>query len=276
MMASPCDLVSLAAVQGWLGQTSDGVVLSNLIAQVSRAILSSLGRPNILPASYKEARDGDGRLALVLRNWPVIEVSQVLIDGREIQAAPAPMAGCPLGAGFLVESADPSPPGQMQALFLRGDRFHPGRGNILISYTSGYRIDAEIGVVPLAPGANSITAGQPYGAWGSDCGVVYSDGSALSAVQSDPSAGQYSVADGVYTFSPQDAGATVLLTYGYVPGDLAEAAMEWTAERYSYKSRIGQRSKSLGGQETVSFDLSAIPAYVATALQPYRRVAWPC
>ena len=29
--------------------------------------------------------------------------------------------------------------------------------------------------------------------------------------------------------------------------------MDWAAERYAYRSRIGQQSKSLGGQETMAF-----------------------
>jgi hypothetical protein len=65
------------------------------------------------------------------------------------------------------------------------------------------------------------------------------------------SSGQYAVVNGVYSFAPADAGSTVLLTYGYVPADLASCCMDWAAERYAYRSRIGQHSKSLGGQETM-------------------------
>ena len=81
--------------------------------------------------------------------------------------------------------------------------------------------------------------------------------------------------NGVYSFAQADAGSTVLLTYGYVPADLASCCMDWAAERYAYRSRIGQHSKSLGGQETMAFIVKDIPDFVASALSPYRRVVMP-
>jgi hypothetical protein len=97
----------------------------------------------------------------------------------------------------------------------------------------------------------------------------------LTAVAGTPAVGQYAVSEGTYTFSAADAGAAVALTYGYVPADLCFAAMDWVAELYSYRGRIGQQSKSLGGQETMSFIVKDVPAMVASALQPYRRVVLP-
>jgi hypothetical protein len=95
----------------------------------------------------------------------------------------------------------------------------------------------------------------------------------LSAVASAPSTGQYSVAAGTYTFNAGDAGAAVAISYGYVPQDVAQAALELAAERFRAADRIGLRSKSIGGQETISYDVSAISAPVISLLQPYRRVA---
>ena len=54
-----------------------------------------------------------------------------------------------------------------------------------------------------------------------------------------------------------DAGAAVSLSYGYVPQDLAQAALELAAERFRAAEHIGVRSKSLGGQETIAFDACA-------------------
>jgi hypothetical protein len=49
-----------------------------------------------------------------------------------------------------------------------------------------------------------------------DLGVVYaSSGLALTRVASAPSAGQYSVAGGVYTFCSADAGKALLVSYSY-------------------------------------------------------------
>ena len=49
----------------------------------------------------------------------------------------------------------------------------------------------------------------------------------------------------------------VSLSYGYVPQDIAQAALELAAERFRAAERIGLRSKSVGGQETIGYDTSA-------------------
>ena len=63
------------------------------------------------------------------------------------------------------------------------------------------------------------------------------------------------------------------ISYGYIPQDVAQAALELAAERFRAAERIGLRSKSIGGQETIAYDVSAISAPVMALLQPYRRVA---
>jgi hypothetical protein len=40
-------------------------------------------------------------------------------------------------------------------------------------------------------------------------------------------------------------------------------------ERYNYRSRPGIVSKSVGGQETVSFSQKYMPDFITTMLQPY-------
>jgi hypothetical protein len=49
-----------------------------------------------------------------------------------------------------------------------------------------------------------------------DAGAVYAaSGLPLSKIASNPATGQYSVANGVYTFAAADEGKAVLLTYSY-------------------------------------------------------------
>lgn len=162
----------------------------------------------------------------------------------------------------------------MQKVTLRGKCFAAGEQNISIRYRAGYLISGEAALVPLSA-PYTLSAQAPYGAWATDCGVAYADGTALVAVATNPAAGEYSVAAGTYQFAEQDADRAVALSYGYVPADLAFCCMDWAAELYAYRNRIGQQSKSLGGQETVSFIVKDIPDFVATALQPYRRVVTP-
>ena len=72
----------------------------------------------------------------------------------------------------------------------------------------------EAGTVPGAPGYTVTVANAAN--WQEDYGVVYAaSGLPLSKVASAPSAGQYSVAAGVYTFNAADASKPVLISYTY-------------------------------------------------------------
>jgi hypothetical protein len=275
-MPSPFDLVALADVKAWLDVTTDDddELLGNLITQVSRATLAVLDRAAILPATYVETRDGANDTEIMLRQWPVTSIASLVADGNGIAPAPPLVAGASRQSGYILEAADLAPPGRMQRLALRGRNFPSGVQNVIVTYTAGYQVAAEAASVPAAA-PYEVLAQAPYGDWASDAGVAYANGTPLTAVAGTPAAGQYAVSEGSYTFSAADAGAAVALTYGYVPADLCFAAMDWVAELYSYRGRIGQQSKSLGGQETMSFIVKDVPAMVASALQPYRRVVLP-
>jgi hypothetical protein len=275
-MASPFDLVSLADLKSWLALTgtNDDVLLAQLITQISRAIFNLIDRPAILPSAYTETRDGGNDVSIVLRQWPVTGVSSCVVDGVPIPPSPPLVGGASAQIGYVLDSSDAAPPGAMQRLSLRGFLFTCGVQNVTISYGAGYQITNESVVIP-ATLPYSVPARASYGRWASDGGVVYSNGVSLTAVTGSPATGQYAVVNGVYSFAQPDAGSVVLLTYGYVPADLASCCMDWVAERYVYRSRIGQHSKSLGGQETIAFIVKDIPDFVASALSPYRRVVVP-
>lgn len=275
-MASPFDLVSLTDLKNWLDitGTNDDTLLGTLITQISRAILNNIDRPVILPQAYTETYDGRDEVSIMLRQWPVTGISSCVVDGVAIPASPPLIAGAPAQPGYVLDSASIVPPGVMQRLSLRGYLFTCGLQNVTVTYTAGYQITHESASVPSAP-PYTVSAAGPYGDWASDAGVTYSNGVPLTAVTGTPNAGQYVAASGVYNFASTDAGAAVLLTYGYVPADLASCCMDWAAERYAYRSRIGQHSKSLGGQETMAFIVKDIPDYVQAAVAPYRRVIMP-
>jgi len=275
-MASPFDLVSLTDLKAWLdvAGTDDDVLLAQLITQISRAILNVLDRPSILPGSYTETLDGGNNTAITLRQWPVNTILTCSINGAPLPPSPPLEAGAGSQMGYVLEPPDVAPPGCMQRLSLRRRIFTRGVQNVTISYSAGYQINGENAIVP-ANAPYIIAALAPYGDWGSDGGVTYANGASLASVTVNPTVGQYVVASGVYTFASADAGAAVQLTYGYVPADLAVCCIDWAAERYTYRSRIGQQSKSLGGQETMAFIVKDIPDFVASLLQPYRRVVTP-
>jgi hypothetical protein len=270
------DLVQLATVKSWLGVTSaaDDALLSSLISQISRAIYNYINRSFVLPANVTEAYDGSGRESLILRNWPVGAIGAVVVDGKPIPPAPLMVAGVHPAPGYVLEQADDQPPGAMQQLFLRGPyRFHKGRQNVVVTYRSGYEIVSETQSVPMqAP--FQLTAFSPYGVFAEDTGVAYANGAALKAVAANPTGGQYTVdpTSGTYGFSAADAGATLSISYGYIPADLAQCALEWVADRYRYKDRIGVSSRSLGGQETTSYQNRPVPDFVAASLVNFRRI----
>ena len=73
------------------------------------------------------------------------------------------------------------------------------------------------------------------------------------------------------------ANITIRYSAGYAapPADVAQATIELAAERFKTRDRIGQTSKTLGGQETTAFSTAAMSPTVAALLAPYRRVI-PC
>lgn len=84
----------------------------------------------------------------------------------------------------------------------------------------------------------------------------------------------YFTESGIVFFGCWPRGRGVLLvnyTAGYLtpPWDIKQACIELTAWRYKEKSRIGQRSVSVGGQETVSYSSAALSASAKLSLDQW-------
>jgi hypothetical protein len=269
-MATPSDLVTLATLKGWLGQPSVGAddgSLGLLISQLSRTIISGINRVSVLPKLFTEVRDGNGGPAMMLKNYPVISMVSLTVDGQAV-----PVSTSTSSPGYLVERADPEPPGSRQSVLLRGSCFNRGIQNVVHTYNAGYQVSAE----PVTAAA-AVTVEQPYGVWGSSISVVNaSTGAALSKVAGAPGAGQYQLSAtivGGYVFNAADHGATMLISYGFIPADLAQATLEWAAERYAYSKRVGMQSKTLGGLETMSYAITSTPKFITAILQQFTSVS---
>lgn len=273
MAASPIDLTTVAAVKEWLGNTSSvgDAQLQRVVTNVSIFILNYLSR-QVVPANYSERYDGAGfpSQRLMLKQWPVISVASVYLGSTLIAASPAPGSGQNVQSGYLLSPADVMPPGDLQTLDFYGYGLAMGRQNVSVTYRAGYQY-AETVVVPGSP--YKVTASQIWGSWASDEGVTIG-GVALARVTGVPSANQYAVnsATGEYTFNAAQTGASAVITYGYVPGDIAQAAIEMIAYRMKSRDSIGVTSKSLGGQETISFSQRDMPEPIERMLQNYKRV----
>jgi hypothetical protein len=272
-MGSRTDLARLSDLKSWLGISSgdDDLLLERLITQTSRAILAYLNRPSILPEFYTECFDGDNRASILLRQWPVISVESCRINGISI---PISVGDGTPAFGYVIDAAESIPPGRMQRLSLPGGIFAAGLQNVAISYYAGYQVTNEFGVVPsTAPFEFNVVA--PYGDIASDVAVRDTSGVPFVKVARDPASGEYACVDGVYAFSSVDAGRSVHISYGYVPADIVRSCVDWVADQYQYRTRIGQHTKSLGGQESVSFIVKDMPDLTKMVLQPYRRIVTP-
>lgn len=271
------DLALLADVKAWLtvSNATDDALLSRLITDLSGAICAYLSRPSLIPRTVAERYDGNGKSRLYLRQFPVVAIASLLINDNAIAAAPAPTAGASFPqSGYLLSPWDGAPPGKIQAIDLFGSAGHfwLGRQNVVVTYTAGYQVSGESATVPLAPGPYTVTVQAPYGPWASDAGVVYASGVALTPVAQSPAAGQYSVAGGIYIFAAADAGAGLLISYGFIPAAINGVCIEWVAERYKYRQHIGQSSQSVQGQQTAAYSLKAMPDFVKALIDPYRNV----
>jgi uncharacterized phiE125 gp8 family phage protein len=70
------------------------------------------------------------------------------------------------------------------------------------------------------------------------------------------------------------ANVEVVYTAGYpvIPADITQAVIEVAADRYRSRTRVGEVSKSMGG-ESVSFVTFTIPASVQSVIESYRRIS---
>ena len=269
------DLTTVLKFKSWYdfkGNNADDALIADLIAQRSMDILAYLGRKTVLKTTYTEYYNGTGTGRLMLRQWPVIEVNSMTIDGVTVASATPP------NTGFFIPPFDGFPPGSPGVIALNGSGFggaYPvpgfcaGSNNVYISYVAGYAVEDEARTIPAAPYA--ITAAQPYGMWARDDGVTNAaTGNPLTVTTGTPATGQYTVNDGVYTFAAADTGVAVLLNYSYVPFTLESACREAVGERYSYRQHIGQTSQSMMGQTTTSYDNKGLTDFVKKMIHPFK------
>lgn len=294
-------LCSLAQVKAWITLDNDlsDAQLTRLIKTASSAVLNYIQRPNLAKTAYSEVRNGRGTQAITLRNWPVQAVSSLSINGTSV-----PAAANVNSYGFMLEQFDATPAGKPQQLYVSGGNpayqspspygflgfggmpaaFPRGAQNIAVAYTAGYCVANEAQTVAAhTEGTDPVVTTYRVspnaipGPWSQDDGVTLANGTPLTAITSgNPAALQYRVVQDddtlevYYLFNIAQNNAGVLLSYSYIPWDLNNAAIELVGEQFSYKDRIGLASKSLGGQETMAYNLKAMPDFVKATLAPYR------
>jgi hypothetical protein len=247
-------------VSGGFASVSDPLV-ERLISAVSTYIQTWMNR-TVRNLDYSEMRDGLGQATMMFRNFPVTSVASLTIDGTPIlpRVPLAPTVTFSQGWGYVFDDVH---------IMLSGARFCRGFQNVGLAYAAGFLIADEAQTVPILGPFICTT----FARWSAgDRGVTYSNGTPLVAVASSPNQGQYSVDGSVYTFNALDAGAAVLISYGYVPYDLEQAAVDMIGDWFKSKDRIGKLSEAIEGQ-SITFTNQAITARAQGILNQYRNVS---
>lgn len=263
-------LTTLAAVKEWLGITTDGsdAALTRIIDAASQFVLGWLNRDSFQATSYTQNFRGNGKGSTLLRNWPVISVSSVGVAGVAVPEATAPVNGLP-GSGWMLSDPRNAP----QSLELFGYSY-TYQWPCQVVYVAGFRT-TQTSVVPSVDTGSTYAVIEPTndGCWSADLGVTLDSITATLNAAGTPAAGEYSVDEwGTYSFNSADAGKVAVISYDYTPWAVSFAVTELIGEWYRRKDRIGVLSKTLGGQETVTFSQKDMNDSIRGSLQLYNNV----
>ena len=253
------NLTSVARAKDYLGITTAGSdnVIGQLIARASDQVIRWCSRP-FQRTVYTDARlNGNGADWMRVPDTPIISVSAVTISNTAVPVSPD---GITTGYQFDEFS-----------LFLFGGSLFPrGRRNIGVSYIAGYTT-SDSGYVPAANGPYTITP-TAGGYATTDQGVAnYTTGVAMTAVGSSPAAGQYSFANGVYTFNATDTGVRVTMSYDYSPGSVEQAVIELAGTKLKQRDNLSIASKSLR-DESITYEDKDMSNAIKGLLWPYKKV----
>ena len=301
---NPIDLTTVAAVNGILGQGSDvdAALIQTYITDYSQSVLTRTGRPFLSGVrNYTDRLNGNGSESQALRNYPILAVSVLSINGITIPASPdyvqsgwvidqdgsqafLSFVGGSYGGGWGAGNDRWAPHGNWGSygnappLGQAPYRFAQGIQNVLAQYTAGYttEVNGEAQAVPATgPYTKAVTNAANF--W-QDAGVTLA-GVALVAVPSSPATGQYSVSGygsatpGVYTFNAAQASAAVLISYSYgaPPYDLQQAAGMLVAAQYRKRQWIGQNSQSQPGIGQTNYERAEMDLNTAGIIQRYKQ-----
>lgn len=266
------DLCTLDDVKDWLSiknSTACDSILARGISATSADFLRECKRLDLTPArDYTERYVGDGTDRLVLRHWPINDITTLTVDGSAVTESADLIAD-----GYYFDAdADPE---TRSSLILIGSVFTQDRP-VIITYNAGYGLAAvtdELATVPAAPGPYAFKVADSVN-FAYTTKVKYHGGADLVKVVGAPAAGQYAVAtDGTITVHSSDAEASLDVSYARLgaPADVRQAVIEWVAYKYRGREFIGQTSKNLNQGETVSFQQVDAPDSVKAVIERYKR-----
>jgi len=127
-------LSTVAYLKGHLGipesDTSKDTLLSFLIAGASKYVESQTGRVFELQ-EFTEVHSGDDQVQLVLKQYPVTEISSLVVNSEEVDIEAETSAG-----DLVIDDG---------GVIVRRDGFRKGLKNVRVVYSAGYvpRVDDE-------------------------------------------------------------------------------------------------------------------------------------
>jgi hypothetical protein len=250
-------LTTLKAVRSYLGTKAAGVdeTITLLIERASDFIQQKVSRKFPSETISNRRFNGVGSNFMLLPSSPVLSVESVTIDNRPIPVSDG------IQQGYLFDD---------RTLFLIGGlQFSKGLQNVVLSWTAGYR-ESESQVIPSGntPTLTPRTGGRPI----ESVSVTYdANGAALTIVGSSPQAGQYTMSeDGEHGFNQSDSGASVTMTYYFVPPTIVQACIELVGLKLQQRDKIGLKTKTLA-TESINFEDAEVTPSIAGLLSQYTR-----
>lgn len=185
---------------------------------------------------------------------PVLSVSNLLVGGV---VWPLVEFGSGL-AGFALEQHR-----TYCAIHANNKVWPMEKRSIVIDFYAGF-LQRQSGLIGAAP-APKVQSNSSVAAILS----VTINGQAASLAAGAPLAGQYSGTAGELTFNDADAGKPYTWEYAGTPPDIELAILDIAATAYAARDRVGVTSKSLAGQESVSFSQDAVPPSAKATIRLY-------
>lgn len=128
------DLTTLPTLKAWLPITStntnDDTTLSRLITAVSMDFMRSTKRPDMLLASYTEARQGDGSTRMITYHWPIVKIASLTVGSVAIVASSDKVQN----GWYIDQDIDPE---RVWNVYLNGATFADG-APVALDYSAGY------------------------------------------------------------------------------------------------------------------------------------------
>lgn len=240
----------------------DPLVRSQFIPAVSRAILRYIGTAVGRETIVGRLLDGSGTSRIMLPRTPVISVEALTVSGLVI-----PAAATTRSPGYVVD-------GDCITLTL-GVRFPNCRSAVQCSWSAGYAgTDSQViptGNTPVqvTPDPDTCEDGMITSATSVVVdGVTFTAAANVSAIM----AGEYALTDGVFSFNATNAGQTAVMSYGFVPAPIVQAANEMVAMDMQQRNNPGIKSKGLAN-EMIVYDGQAMSLSTKAMLRDYTRKA---